>query len=967
MNLHRVLCRALFVLAALIGSCTTALAFTLQHEINGTPAVDDQAFFYTPGIPLTIKVTLDNSTPIAPGGTLFYQVTVPPSFVFTEDNVECGTDCDGTCPVLIGCSGGDAFGTPCLFSFPSGISTFPVCFTITLNAPCSASGQYALVGRFQVGQTQASTAQRLLFAPGVVPPTIKFDGDDAGNNTKIVDCGETNFDAGVTGTDACANDITGSLVASGTVNTKEPGTYTRTYTLIDADGNRSSRDRQIVVTANCFDIAYAFSGAGLINPGDCTGSIPSLSKYYVPGKEIVQAVSLDTNITQGAPFSYDLVLPLGSLLTNSGDFVRGKDPYLDTNQVVGNTIVYHFLFQNISPGSYPYAFTVKYNTPATPVGDYNIKGVLQGVPGSNLQELDSTLKLDTTPPVIAFRDGQVTRVDCGQNFDYFDGVSVFDDADGTISSTCVGQVGVVNPDPGSYTLSYSVSDSSGNRTVAQRTVVVKGVCSAEGQNNCAGCLATIDTDGDGLIDCDENCVYGTSPKTADTDSDGMDDRFEVEHPFLDPFRNDAGEDFDGDGLTNLKEYQLGSNLADSNDPQLSFVVSILTHRNDPDNPDDGTRNHPYATIQEGIDAAAAADLGDVRRRVIVLGGRYKETVTMRPLVNVSGEPLPAPGGAVPTIIEGMVIGADNADLAALVVDGAGVADILYDARTPGAGATFEGIRSSISNVIFRGGDIGILTDGVRGSETTIENCNFRFVQVGVEIDGGIPTLRRSQFSNITAPAGDTATGIYIRATTLTLPTTDSLGATTDPTVGFNQFNISTISGPAIINERATPLKMENNDWKSNDETAIAAAIAGPADFVPFLASGSSILAGGLTCAVIDAATQQRITNASVTLTISDFSAVTANENGIYAYPAVSSGSYQVTASAPTYGTASKGVYIGPGQLQGVVVALGEPPADGGCLGRQQTAKLQDKAGDVLVAGIALASMVIGRRFMRRGV
>ena len=786
-----------------------------------------------------------------------------------------------------------------------------------MNAPCSASGQYALVGRFQVGQSQASTAQRLLFAPGVVPPTIKFDGDDAGNNTKIVDCGETNFDAGVTGVDACANDITGSLVASGTVNTKEPGTYTRTYTLIDADGNRSSRDRQIVVTANCFDIAYAFSGAGLINPGDCTGSIPSLTKYYVPGKEIAQAVNLETNITQGAPVSYDLVLPLGSLLTNSGDFVRGKDPFLDSNQIVGNTIVYHFLFQNLSPGTYPYAFTVKYNTPATPVGDYNIKSILQGAPGSNLQELDSVLKLDTTPPVIAFRDGQVTRVDCGQNFDYFDGVSVFDDADGTISSTCVGQVGVVNPDPGSYTLSYSVTDSSGNRTVAQRTVVVKGVCSAEGQNNCAGCLATIDTD--------------------------------------------------GDGLSNLKEYQLGSNLADPNDPQLSFVVSILTHRNDPDNPDDGTRNHPYATIQEGIDAAAAADLGDVRRRVIVLGGRYKETVTMRPLVNVSGEPLPAPGGAVPTIIEGKVIGADNADLAALVVDGAGVADILYDARTPAAGGTFEGIRSSISNVIFRGGAIGILTDGVRGTETTIENCNFRFVQVGVEIDGGIPTLRRSQFSNIRAPAGDTATGIYIRATTLTLPTTDSLGATTDPTVGFNQFNISTIGGPAIINERTTPLKMENNDWKSNDEAAIAAAIAGPSDFIPFLASGSSILAGGLTCAVIDAATQQRITNASVTLTISDFSAVTANENGIYAYPAVSSGSYQVTASAPTYGTASKGVYIGPGQLQGVVVALGEPPADGGCLGRQQTAKLQDKAGDVLVAGIALASMVIGRRFTRRGV
>ena len=86
-----------------------------------------------------------------------------------------------------------------------------------------------------------------------------------------------------------------------------------------------------MVTANCFDIAYAFSGAGLINPGDCTGSIPSLTKYYVPGQEIVQAVSLDTNIVQGAPVSYDLVLPLGSQLTNSG----GPTGELDLQVITG--------------------------------------------------------------------------------------------------------------------------------------------------------------------------------------------------------------------------------------------------------------------------------------------------------------------------------------------------------------------------------------------------------------------------------------------------------------------------------------------------------------------------------------------------------------------------------------------------------------------------------------------------------
>jgi hypothetical protein len=62
-----------------------------------------------------------------------------------------------------------------------------------------------------------------------------------------------------------------------------------------------------------------------------------------------------------------------------------------------------------------------------------------------------------------------------------------------------------------------------------------------------------DGDGDGIPDTDEIFIYGTNPLLADTDGDGMDDGWEIANG-LNPLLNDANEDRDLDGLTNLEEY-----------------------------------------------------------------------------------------------------------------------------------------------------------------------------------------------------------------------------------------------------------------------------------------------------------------------------------------------------------------------------------------------------------------------------
>lgn len=72
-----------------------------------------------------------------------------------------------------------------------------------------------------------------------------------------------------------------------------------------------------------------------------------------------------------------------------------------------------------------------------------------------------------------------------------------------------------------------------------------------------------DTDGDSLSDGGEVNLYKTSPNDSDSDGDRMPDSWEVTND-LNPILNDANEDKDNDGFSNLKEYQRRTDPSDNN-------------------------------------------------------------------------------------------------------------------------------------------------------------------------------------------------------------------------------------------------------------------------------------------------------------------------------------------------------------------------------------------------------------------
>lgn len=129
-----------------------------------------------------------------------------------------------------------------------------------------------------------------------------------------------------------------------------------------------------------------------------------------------------------------------------------------------------------------------------------------------------------------------------------------------------------------------------------------------------------DTDNDGLTDVYEKYYFETDPTNPDTDGDGLPDGYEVYYLGTDPTKadtddngiTDGEEDFDKDGLSNLREYELSTdpNSADSDSDGLTDGEEVNKYNTDPlkvDTDDDGVTDKDE--IDLGLDPTNASTDG----------------------------------------------------------------------------------------------------------------------------------------------------------------------------------------------------------------------------------------------------------------------------------------------------------------------------------------------------------------------
>ena len=330
----------------------------------------------------------------------------------------------------------------------------------------------------------ADPVRRVVTVADLTPPVITLKGGSELQITK----GTTYVEPGYNATDNIDGNITNMVVVTGTVDTSMAGTYTISYDVTDGAGNAAiTQNRTITVMGDDTPPTITLKGQQAI-------TIEGHAEYVEPGYTATD--DIDGNIT-------DMVIVTGTVNTvvldtytlnydvsdSSGNAAITQNrtiTVVDTTPPVitlkggselqitkGTTYVEpgYTAIDNID-GNITGLVVVTGSVDASTLGMYTISyEVTDGAGNAATKVLTVTVVLDTVTPVITLSDGSSITLPMGPTFTE-PGYMATDNIDGNITSM-VNVTGTVNPlIPGTYTVSYAVTDSSGNTGQQTRTVTI---------------------------------------------------------------------------------------------------------------------------------------------------------------------------------------------------------------------------------------------------------------------------------------------------------------------------------------------------------------------------------------------------------------------------------------------------------------------------------------------------------------
>ncbi|MBN2504538.1 MAG: carbohydrate binding domain-containing protein, partial [Bacilli bacterium] len=340
-----------------------------------------------------------------------------------------------------------------------------------------------------VPTTVTTTEPTTTTAADITPPVISGVEDEVIFMDSVFDPLE-----GVTALDDVDGDVTASITYTGAVNTAAEGVYFLKYSVSDAAGNTQQESRYITVEIDPsligdemvpngdFSLGFAIwtTTMGLeggwgdfsVVDGELKVDVTSVSGGLWEPRLENRGITFENGKTYLVTFEARAVAPrsihlqVGEILPSAPWFDNFKEGQTEIFDLTTTMESYSFKFTMIEPtnenGSLMFEF-------GTVEGEIGIENLLTTVYLDNVVIVESTPDPDTTAPVIS--GAEDVTLETGDVFDPLAGVTAFDVRDGEITLDTTNYTSDVNTSvPGTYTVVYTVSDSSDN--IATKTITV---------------------------------------------------------------------------------------------------------------------------------------------------------------------------------------------------------------------------------------------------------------------------------------------------------------------------------------------------------------------------------------------------------------------------------------------------------------------------------------------------------------
>jgi hypothetical protein len=328
--------------------------------------------------------------------------------------------------------------------------------TVDANGTVNVDLPGAYVLSYDVADVSGNAATQVARAVTVVDttkPVISLAGD--ANVTH--EAATAYLDAGATWADTL--DGNGALVAAGTVDVNVPGVYVLTYDFTDAAGNAAVSVTRIVSVVDTTKPVISLSGDATVTHEAATVYLDEGATWTdtVDGNgALVAAGAVDVNVLGVYVLTYDFTDAAGNAAVSVTRIVSVVDTTKPVISLSGDATVTHEAATAYSDGGATWTDTLEGNGTVDANGTVNVD-----LPGAYVLSYDvadvagnaatqvarAVTVVDTTKPVITV-DGNLTA-------------SIFTDNPVDVAK------------PGSYRISYAVTDDAGNvaETVSREVVV----------------------------------------------------------------------------------------------------------------------------------------------------------------------------------------------------------------------------------------------------------------------------------------------------------------------------------------------------------------------------------------------------------------------------------------------------------------------------------------------------------------